>query len=81
MALHPNGETLACCVKEKEVIVGKKHSSATCVLFVNASDGAVREYFKAHRDYAGLPSVSFSSDATRLLTVSSGESAVKLWAL
>jgi WD40 repeat protein len=78
-ALHPNGDTLACCVTEKEVVVGKKHSSASCVLLVNARDGAVREYFKAHRNYAGP--VSFTADATQLLTVSAGESAMKLWAL
>jgi ligand-binding sensor domain-containing protein len=81
LALHPNGGTLACCVTEKDGIVGKKHSSATCVLLVNASDGTVREYFKAHRNYTGLVPVSFSADATRLLTVSSGESAMKLWGL
>ena len=53
LALHPNGGTLACCVTEKEVVVGKKHSSASCILLVNANDGAVRQYFKAHRNYAG----------------------------
>lgn len=79
VALHPTSETLACCVSEKEVVVGKKNSSASWVLLVNTNDGSVRQYFKAHRNSSGP--VSFSADGTRLLTVCPHESAMKLWAL
>jgi WD40 repeat protein len=78
LSLHPNGETLACCVTETEMIIGKKHTSASYVVLVNTGDGAVKQYIKAHRNASGP--VSFSPDGSRILTVSPHESAMKLWA-
>jgi len=78
VSIHPNDQLAAISVAEREFVLGKFNRKASCVVLINVADGAPKQFFKAHRNSS---TAYWLADGERLLTVSRGESAMKLWAV